>query len=57
MNGFVAQQLTLGSKQPYHKLKTCDKCKEVRPPEGGIQMSPNKWHCANCWTRRAIRRS
>jgi hypothetical protein len=56
MNGFVAQQLVLGSKQPHHQLKECNKCKEVRPPEGGIQMSPNKWYCANCWTKRVTRR-
>lgn len=57
MNGFVAQQLTLGNKQQMHQLKHCNKCDEKRPPEGGIQMSPTKWHCAACWTRRAIRRS
>ena len=52
MNGFVAQQLTLGSKQPIHKLKQCNKCDEMKPPEGGIQMSPTKWHCASCWAKR-----
>jgi formylmethanofuran dehydrogenase subunit E len=57
MNGFVAQQLTLGSKQPIHQLKQCNKCDEMKPPEGGIQMSPSKWHCAACWTKRAIKRS
>lgn len=56
MNGFVAQQLSLGDRQPHHKLKECNKCNEIKPPEGGIQMSPNKWYCANCWTRQAIRR-
>jgi formylmethanofuran dehydrogenase subunit E len=57
MSGFVKQQLSIGSKQPYHQLKTCDKCNEMKPPEGGIQMSSTKWHCAMCWTKRAIKKS
>ena len=56
MNGFVARQITLGSKQPTHQLKHCDRCEEKRPPEGGIQMSQSKWHCAACWTKRATKR-
>ena len=56
MNGFAQQQLEIGSKQPTHQFKQCDKCDEAKPPEGGIQMSPNKWHCAACWALRASRR-
>lgn len=57
MNGFVKQQLEIGSKQPIHQLKECNKCNEIKPPEGGIQMSPSKWYCAGCWTNRATRRN
>ena len=57
MNGFVKQQLDLGGQQPnMHKFKQCAKCEENKPPEGGIQMSPNKWYCANCWAIRMTRR-
>lgn len=52
MSGFVKQQLAIGSKQPLHQHKLCNKCESMKPPEGGIQMSPNKWHCARCWTKR-----
>jgi len=55
MSGFVKQQLDIGSQQPLHKYKLCNKCEEMKPPEGGIQMSPNKWYCALCWTHRATR--
>ena len=57
MSGFVKRQLQLGDKQPLHKYKLCNKCEELRPPEGGVQMNPSKWHCAACWTRRVIGRS
>ena len=44
--------ITLGNtNQPVHKLKLCNKCNEVKPPEGGIDMG-SKWHCQACWTRR-----
>ena len=53
MSGFVKRQLDMGgSRQPVHQYKLCNKCEEVKPPEGGIQMSPNRWHCALCWTKR-----
>ncbi len=35
-----------------HQLKHCDKCETKKPPEGGIQMKPGRWLCANCWLRR-----
>lgn len=57
MSGFVKQQLDIGSKQPLHQHKLCNKCESMKPPEGGIQMSPNKWHCARCWTKRVTVRN
>lgn len=57
MSGFVKQQLSLGSKQPIHQLKLCNKCDEMKPPEGGIQMNPSKWYCAPCWTKRVTVRN
>jgi hypothetical protein len=57
MSGFVKQQLDIGSKQPQHQYKVCNKCESMKPPEGGIQMSPSKWHCALCWTKRATVRN
>ena len=57
MNGFVKQQLSLnGIQLQTHQFKQCDKCTQQRPPEGGIQMSLNKWYCAGCWTNRATKR-
>lgn len=56
MNGFAQQQLEIGSKQPTHQFKHCDKCAASKPPEGGIQMSLNKWYCAPCWALKASRR-
>lgn len=49
---FTTKHLQLGSKQPVHKLQLCNKCEEMRPPEGGIQMSAARWICACCWTKR-----
>lgn len=40
-----------------HQLKLCSKCKNMKPPEGGIEMSPTRWMCASCWTNKAIRRT
>lgn len=39
--------------QPAHTFKLCNKCDEMRPPEGGIELRPGKWHCAKCWATRA----
>ena len=53
MSGFVRRQLSIGGdRQPLHQYKVCNKCEEAKPPEGGVQMSPNRWHCALCWTKR-----
>ena len=46
MNGFTRHQLEIGSKQPIHKYKLCNKCEEMRPPEGGIELSPTRWSCS-----------
>ena len=35
-----------------HQFKYCDKCETMKPPEGGIQMKPGRWLCANCWLKR-----
>ena len=52
MNGFIKQQLSIGGKQPVHQTKECNKCNEMKVPEGGIQMSQNKWYCAGCWAHK-----
>lgn len=41
---------------PAHQFKLCSKCNESRPPEGGIDLGPGKWHCAMCWSRRVWRK-
>jgi hypothetical protein len=57
MNGFVNRQLALkGMPANTHQFKQCNKCEQDKPPEGGIQMSLNKWHCASCWVIRTIKR-
>ena len=53
MSGFRRQQLEIGGKQPMHRLKLCNKCEEMKPPEGGVELSTSRWHCGACWTRRA----
>jgi hypothetical protein len=40
-----------------HKLRLCNKCEEMRPPEGGVQMSAARWICASCWTNRETGRN
>jgi hypothetical protein len=57
MNGFVNRQLEIGSKQPVHKYRLCTKCEEQRPPEGGVDMSPTRWHCSVCWAHRVTSRN
>jgi hypothetical protein len=57
MNGFVRRQLAIGGVQPMHKYKECAQCNEMKPPEGGIEMSQTKWHCARCWANRVISRN
>jgi hypothetical protein len=57
MNGFTRHQLEIGSKQPIHKYKLCNKCEEMRPPEGGIELSPTRWSCSSCWANRVTSRN
>lgn len=57
MNGFTRNQLAIGSKQPIHKYKLCNKCEEMRPPEGGIELSPTRWSCSTCWANRVTKRN
>jgi hypothetical protein len=39
--------IELGGNQPVHKLRNCNKCDVVKPPEGGIDMG-HKWICQSC---------
>ena len=57
MSGFRRQQLDIGGKQPVHKLKLCNKCEELKPPEGGIELSTSRWHCSTCWINRVTVRN
>lgn len=56
-NNFVNNHLSIGGSQPVHKYKLCNKCEELRPPEGGVQMNPSRWICASCWTNRVTGRN
>lgn len=43
--------IDLGATHSANKFKFCDKCDEMKPPEGGIEMGP-KWYCQACWNRK-----
>ena len=45
-------KMEIGSLQPVHKYKLCNKCEEMKPPEGGIEISPTRWSCFTCWMAR-----
>ena len=32
------------------------KCQDSRPPEGGVELTPGKWRCVNCWIEISRRR-
>jgi hypothetical protein len=49
---FANHHLQLGRVSHMHKFQFCNKCAQMRPPEGGIELSATKWHCASCWTKR-----
>ena len=51
-SNFVNNHLRLNGNCYAHKLRLCNKCEEMRPPEGGVQMSAARWICASCWTNR-----
>ena len=54
---FVKNQIEMPkSSKNMHRFKLCNKCEELKPPEGGVQMSAARWICAACWTHRATRR-
>lgn len=33
------------------KLKLCNKCETLKPPEGGCNMRPGRWLCFTCWQK------
>lgn len=43
------------NKAPYvpvaNSFKFCNPCKQDKPPEGGVQMTPSKWVCYSCWKK------
>jgi len=43
--------LGLNQNQPVHKLRSCNRCDQIKPPEGGIDMG-HKWICQTCWVTR-----
>jgi formylmethanofuran dehydrogenase subunit E len=51
-SNFVNNHIRLNGNVHGHKLKLCNKCEEMKPPEGGVQMSAARWICASCWTNR-----
>ncbi len=46
-----------GKDNRLHVFKTCTKCVKERPPEGGVDLAPNKWVCASCWAMRRYKRT
>jgi hypothetical protein len=56
-SNFVNNHIRLNGNVHGHKLKLCNKCEEVKPPEGGVQMSAARWICASCWTDRETGRN
>lgn len=30
-------------------LRPCSRCKQDKPPEGGVSLTPTKWCCFGCW--------
>ena len=51
-SNFVNNHIRLNGNVHGHKLQLCNKCEEMRLPEGGVQMSASRWICASCWTNR-----
>ena len=51
-SNFVNNHIRLNGNVHGHKLRLCNKCEEMRLPEGGVQMSASRWICASCWTNR-----
>lgn len=38
-----------GSRTQLQPLKMCANHKELKPPEGGCQLTPKRWVCSRCW--------
>jgi hypothetical protein len=38
-----------GTPKASGRLKTCSKCHQEREPDGGAEMGPERWYCAECW--------
>ena len=38
-SNFVNNHVRLNGNVHGHKLRLCNKCEEMKPPEGGVQMS------------------
>jgi hypothetical protein len=50
---FTKHQLKLPGSPPLgQKYKHCATCKQDKPPEGGVEMSPTRFVCVVCWNRR-----
>ena len=56
-SNFVNNHIRLNGNVHGHKLRLCNKCEEMKPPEGGVQMSLARWICASCWTDRETGRN
>ena len=56
-SNFVNNHIRLNGNVHGHKLRLCNKCEEMKPPEGGVQMSAARWICASCWTDRETGRN
>ena len=49
-SNFVNNHIRLNGNVHSHKLQACNKCNQMKPPEGGVEMSATRWLCASCWT-------
>lgn len=45
-----------GSSKHAHQMRECSKCLKQKDPGGGIQMSPTKWRCSECWRGFTLKR-
>ena len=53
-SNFVNNHIRLNGNVHGHKLQACNKCNQMKPPEGGVEFSATRWICASCWTDRVI---
>lgn len=44
-----------GSRKNDRPLQTCSRCAKTGEPIAGVQLSPTKWTCYNCWTKLRIK--